>query len=62
MKVKITRPTFVKGEIVEAGESGELPETLARQLITAGKAVPIDDVATEAEENRENDGSKSSRK
>lgn len=62
MKVKITRQTFVHGEIVEAGESGDLPEPLARQLITAGKAVPIDDAATEAEENRENDGSKSSKK
>lgn len=41
-KVKITRATFVAGEPVEAGRTVEVSETDGRNLISAGKAVPVD--------------------
>ena len=39
MKVKIIRPTFVNGKLAQAGETIDVPETEARALISAKKAV-----------------------
>lgn len=61
MRVKIIRQTFIDGEAVKAGKTGNLPDALARQLITAGKAVAIDDEHEDddakAPADRQNDGS-----
>jgi hypothetical protein len=61
MKVRIIRETFVDGEIVKPSKGGvDLPEATARQLITAGKALPIATAPDHAANNRENGGSGSS--
>lgn len=43
MKVKIIRSTFVNGELAQVGDSVEVTEVEAKQLIAAKKAVAIGD-------------------
>lgn len=57
MKVKITRQTFIAGEPVKAGKTVDVTESVARNLISGGKAVPVSTADDSAPENRENDGS-----
>lgn len=68
MRVKIINPTFINGEAVDVpapGKDGKPPkgdgiisvsEAEGRALITAGKALPVDD-APDAGANRMLDGS-----
>lgn len=41
VKVEVTRAFCIKGERQEVGAACEVPEGLARELVSAGKAVPF---------------------
>ena len=52
MKMKITRDTFVAGEPVKAGQTVEVSEADGRNLLSSGKAVPVDKAPEKASSDR----------
>lgn len=48
-KVKIISATMIKGEAVSVGETVELDERLAKDLLRRGRAVPAGEQVKEAE-------------
>jgi len=41
LKITLTAPTVIEGKVVEAGETVEVSEVLARQLFRRGRAAEV---------------------